>query len=255
MILMYALLLSFFHPYPTPLLNCVKKIEEPLAPSNLPPIDCIYVINLDEKREKWERTLALFSQYGLGANRFSAINGWKLPRELFATLCGPYPSTLYPGVIGCFLSHLSIYKDALERDFETVWICEDDIKMVQPPQLIPQLLEELNEIDPYWDLFYTDRLTTGMGIQYPRPNQPLYIPQYKLISPQIAQIHGRYGSHSIVISRRGLIKLNHYFSHVYLWSPIDVDIHYIPGLREYQSLEDVVTALFDGLSDTLNEVL
>ena len=57
----------------------------------------------------------------------------------------------------------------------------------------------------------------------------------KAISQNIMKIHARHGTHSMIISKKGIIKLLDYFTHVYLWGPIDNDMHYIHDLKEYSA--------------------
>jgi GR25 family glycosyltransferase involved in LPS biosynthesis len=47
-------------------------------PKTLKQIDYIYVINLDERPEKWRATVMELAPYGIVPERFSAVNGWKL---------------------------------------------------------------------------------------------------------------------------------------------------------------------------------
>ena len=61
----------------------------------------------------------------------------------------------------------------------------------------------------------------------------------------------------MIFSKKGLAKVYSYFTHMHLWSPIDVDIHYVPGLKEYAVKKDIVTSIndssilsTDGSSDT-----
>ncbi|MDE3045270.1 MAG: glycosyltransferase family 25 protein [Verrucomicrobiota bacterium] len=159
-------------------------------------IDCIYVINLDERPEKWERTLNSLKTYGISPYRFSAVNGWKLSFQAIDELGiifepwmppGPiatvyrhvdgqeyigyeimkeigttyYCHSLSRGAIGCILSHLSILQDAYDSGYEIIWIMEDDIKVASNPQEIPFLISSLNHSAPDWDVLFTDNEIKG----------------------------------------------------------------------------------------------
>jgi hypothetical protein len=61
----------------------------------------------------------------------------------------------------------------------------------------------------------------------------------------------------MIFSKRGLAKVYAYLTTGLLWSPIDVDIHYTPTLREYSTAHNIVTSIYDsslpaldGSSDT-----
>ena len=44
-------------------------------------IDFIYMINLDQRPERYQRTINALSPYDIHPYRFSAVNGWKLPNN------------------------------------------------------------------------------------------------------------------------------------------------------------------------------
>ena len=140
--------------------NCLTKIELTELYSGIKSIDCIYVINLEERYERWERTQALCKKNALFVNRVSAINGWKLEDWTIRRLTIPHHQ-ITKGAIGCLLSHLSILQHALAKEFEIIWVMEDDIDFLESPHQLRPLLKELFEIDPDWDLFYTCLLYTS----------------------------------------------------------------------------------------------
>jgi len=245
--------------------NHLRSIEISESTSGIDRIDCIYVINLDIKPSRWTSSLALFSELGIHINRVNAVNGWELSEAVKQELCGPYPVCRgpRPGGLGCLLSHLSALKDALERDFGCIWICEDDVEFLKDPTILPTFLMKLEEIDPEWDIFYTDltsRLTTGPILPSfvdPRPDQAIFPLSYYqetfLVSEDMMRIRARHGTYSMIISKKGIKKILEYYSHVYFYGAYDIDIHYIPDLKEYCPTEDIVSNLIYSESYTWNE--
>ncbi|MBS0627696.1 MAG: hypothetical protein JSS09_05750, partial [Verrucomicrobia bacterium] len=75
--------------YTTPILNALPiYLEQFLSPvatkssfHSFSPIDCVYMINLDERPEKFSLSCAQLEPYDIHPYRFSAINGWKLSSE------------------------------------------------------------------------------------------------------------------------------------------------------------------------------
>ncbi|NNM43789.1 MAG: glycosyltransferase family 25 protein [Chlamydiae bacterium] len=254
-------------PYKTASIKHLTPIEISKQKSGLELVDCIYVINLDERPEKWKRMNALFTERGLKANRVSAINGWNLSTAVQKELTGHYPMHLLPGEIGCLLSHLSVIKNALDNDFDLIWIMEDDVDFHEDVQQIPQLLKELFEIDPDWDTFYTDIDTKNHTGNYVpsldvdfRPDQqnlPLQsLTDRFVINKNIMKIGQRFGNYSYLVTRKGMKKIWDYFSHVYLWSAYDIDLHYIPSIREYSTTREIVSIWIDShISDTSIPIL
>ena len=58
-----------------------KKAENKSDIHKMSGIDFIYMINLDRRVEKYERTMNALQPYGIIPYRFSAVHGWKLPYE------------------------------------------------------------------------------------------------------------------------------------------------------------------------------
>lgn len=256
------LLIAFFchtvvfaeESFTSPLPLFLKPIEIVEESSGLRHVDCIYVINLKERPERWDLLSKRFLGQNLKANRFDAVNGWKIPLKQRNELIDPrvnvnYSLELNGGEVGCLLSHLSIYQDAWDRGFEVIWVCEDDIMFNRDVHCISSLLEELFFLDPDWDLLYTEHTMFGSTTQRHRPEQIPYKALNEDVSDRLARTHGRFGTHSMIFSRKGLEKVLSYFYSRYFWAPIDVDLHYI-GLREY-SIKDGLTCIQSGfISDT-----
>lgn len=154
-------------------------------------IDFIYMINLDERPEKWQLSIDQLGRYGIIPYRFSAVNGWTLSLEAinevglnFSPLMeGGFMGTSYPldgdftpsheiiehygqtyfchcmarGTIGIVLSHLSVLRDAYDSGYETIWVMEDDIEVFRDPREISGLIEELDRQVSDWDVLFTDR--------------------------------------------------------------------------------------------------
>ncbi len=157
-------------------------------------LDYIYLINLDQRPEKWDKSLRQLAPYGITPHRFSAIYGWDLPTETtnelgvcfqadmqsdFWAACFPrklkgapevdflrkdlYGTSVFyyaitPGAIGCYLSHLSVLQDAYDSGYETIWVMEDDILVVKDPHLLSQYIQKLDNLlgSQGWDILYTD---------------------------------------------------------------------------------------------------
>ena len=243
---------AYVYPHETPIIKYLIPIEITEASSGLTSVDCIYVINLDERAEKWKRMQQLLNERALKVNRVSAVNGWKISDEVCQELTGPYDKKMKKGQIGAILSHVSALKNAFEKGFDLIWIMEDDIDFKEDVSQLPDLLEQLTEIDPDWDVFYTDtdiispfgKYKRPIGVGGVRPDQPpLSLSEFNertIITNDIMKLGQRFGQHSYFISKKGIQKILNYFTHVYLWCNIDIDIHRIPTIRQYSAMRDIV---------------
>lgn len=155
-------------------------------------IDYIYMINLDERPEKFTRAAGGLQLYGISPYRFSAVNGWELSLEAIEKVGVKFPpnslkekfmGTVYheingvkyrsnefiqedgrtyfsmglsQGSIGIVLSHLSVLQDAFDSGYRTIWVMEDDVEAVDDPRQIPNLIRALDSLAPDWDVLFTD---------------------------------------------------------------------------------------------------
>lgn len=233
--------------------NYLREVIVSDKSSGMPEIDCIYLINLDQRPDRLKRIHDQFDPYNLSINRVSAVNGWELPEKALLELGGPYGIHMGRGHFGCMLSHLSILKHALEKGYETIWVLEDDATILKDLSVIPEIVDSLNRLDPAWDVFFTDRDYRSPKGGYiralatnARPDQPIHPLSYYTgrtkISRDLERIHNRYATTSMLISKRGIKKLFEYFTHVYIWQPIDIDMHYISELREYVPIRNDIVS-------------
>jgi len=173
-----------------------KKAENKSNLHKMEGIDFIYMINLDPRPERYERTMSVLRPYNINPYRFSAVNGWRLPNEALDELGivfepwmpnGPictvyrhqdgkeylsyeimkepgisyYSHSLSRGAIGCLLSHVSIMQDAYDSGYQTIWIMEDDIMVVSNPHELSSLILMLDKVAPDWDILFTDNEIKG----------------------------------------------------------------------------------------------
>jgi GR25 family glycosyltransferase involved in LPS biosynthesis len=196
-----------------------KKIETEELCSGINHVDQIYLINLDQRPEKWNRCLRQLLPFNIYPQRVSGIYGWALSSDVLNNLgmqfqfgmwtgkecvhyfpegaieakkCrldgSCYGKTYFSqwttkGAIGCALSHLSVLQHAYDSWHQTIWILEDDISVVQDPHQMSDYIEKLDAIvgNDGWDMLFTDNLTLN-GID---SNQDLLIQLPMMWRPDI----------------------------------------------------------------------
>ena len=182
----------------------LKKITDKTSNSctKLRNIDFIYMINLDERPEKYLHSVEELAPFGIVPYRFSAVNGWELPLETINKIGIQYepwmkqnlmgtcylpedngeprheimhvPGRNYfchcmsRGAIGIVLSHLSILQDAYDSGYETIWVLEDDFEIIKDPHLLSEMIDKLDaQIGrANWDFLFTDQDTKGQNGMY-----------------------------------------------------------------------------------------
>ncbi|OGN64305.1 MAG: hypothetical protein A3E80_05605 [Chlamydiae bacterium RIFCSPHIGHO2_12_FULL_49_9] len=252
-------------------------------------IDFIYMINLDERPEKFARSAGELQFYGISPYRFSAVNGWKLPTAVFDEVgvkfapgslrerfigstyleeggkeyihteflqengAAYFTRYLARGAIGIVLSHLSVLKDAYDAGYETIWVMEDDIEVIEDPRKIPKLLKDLDRLAPDWDIFFTDIDTKStVGEHVPcralaaRPNvsiPPLsaFLEKFYPIGENFYRMGMRYGAYSMILRRGAIKKILDYYRNFRVFIPYDMDYWLCPNLTMYYYNQDIVS--------------
>lgn len=260
-------------------------------------IDFIYTINLDQRPQKFQHCLEQLTPYGITPYRFSAVNGWELPLEVIDTLGVEYApwmkkqimGTYYEiggdgtpvhemicvegkryfshcfsrGAIGIVLSHLSILQDAYDSGYETIWVMEDDIQVIQDPHLLSSLIDKLDALAGKhgWDVLFTDQDTKNQNGQYVpcrsyalRPNFNPSNPgrfhdEPKQISPDFRKINARYGAYSMILRRSGIKKILDFIKLYKVFLPYDMEFYLPNGIKLFAVTNDVVSTLPNALSD------
>jgi GR25 family glycosyltransferase involved in LPS biosynthesis len=193
---LFCLLFSFLHS--SPLETHFKKAAGKSAIHSMRGIDFIYIINLDERPEKFTLCQQQLYQHAIIPYRFSAVNGWKLSLETLndvgvvfqqgmqGDFYGTYYDSLEPqhapthqegknyfchcmsrGAIGIVLSHLSILQDAFDAGYETIWVMEDDIEVIRSPHILSDFIDRLDALtNRQWDILFTDQDTKGQDGNY-----------------------------------------------------------------------------------------
>lgn len=184
-------LLLLSTPLCSNLQNYFKEIENKGDSHNMRNIDFIYMINLDERPEKFNKSVKQLAPYGINPYRFSAVNGWKLSNETLNDVGVKFDSSMTRGIMGtCYLmdgekeyisherieqegknyfshcmargavgivlSQLSILQDAYDSGYETIWVMEDDIEVHSDPRQISDLIDVLDSKVNTWDILFTD---------------------------------------------------------------------------------------------------
>jgi GR25 family glycosyltransferase involved in LPS biosynthesis len=281
------------------LLRHLKEAKDKGDHHSMGKIDFIYMINLDQRPEKFLQASEQLHRYGIFPFRFSAVNGWELSLKAINDVglkympgMTPLMASTYPmeakgkvshefmscfgktyfchctskGVIGCSLSHISVLKDAYDSGYETVWVLEDDIEVLQDPHILLELIEKLDQLVGYdhWDVLFTDQnYRTGIekyliaSAAAKRPDMDCSLKErvsekYTInedVSADFRKISARFGAHSMIIRRSGIIKLLDFALRHKIFLPYDMDNYLAPGLSRYCLTYDVVTNLLNSLSD------
>jgi GR25 family glycosyltransferase involved in LPS biosynthesis len=274
-----------------------KKISDKSDNHSMQNIDFIYMINLDQRPEKFASAKAELAPYGIIPYRFSAVNGWELSLDTLDHVGVKYsigmsygkwgtcyllkdgkeaveheivqtPGKTYfshcmsRGAIGIVLSHLSILQDAYDSGYETIWVMEDDVEVIQDPRVLPDLIDRLDNLvgKSAWDILFTDRDTkNNNGENVPcaayawRPNfapqRPMRFTERRNIGTEFRYIGSRYGAYSMIVRRSGMKKILDFFKNYAIFLPFDMEFTLPNDIHLVTVQNDVVSTQIRALSD------
>jgi GR25 family glycosyltransferase involved in LPS biosynthesis len=246
------------------------------------------MINLDQRPEKFAKSLEQLSPYGINPFRFSAVNGWELTLadiEDVSLKFQPGMQTgimgtsyklddgLVPvhsmidtvgksylchgasrGVVGIVLSHMSILKDALDSGYDTIWVMEDDIEVMQNPNQLSDLINKLDKKigRENWDILFTDPDTRDPNGNYiparGHVKRPNFIPKnpqqyhvYEPVDELFIRCGARFGAYSMIIRKSGLEKIYNFIKDYSVFSAYDMD-YYLPDEIKIYCLKTALVA-------------
>ncbi len=272
-------------------------------------VDAIYLINLDKRPEKLQKTLLQFTPYGVHPYRFSAIDGLTLPlktvdqlgvvykkgmikgkqvqhyftngfsrlphpvilNDSFDGNCCFSPWNYTLGTLGCYLSHLSILKNAFDCGYQTIWVMEDDVCLKDNPHRVSSWIEKLDTLIGVdgWDVLYTEIDRGDIPFEayknkgtYFQENPPAlwrpdisrvfdenYFGKRTVLNEDFVHIHHKTRTHSMIIRRSGIEKILNFANEKHIFYPYDNELALVPGLKMI-CLNKNLTGCFTECSDT-----
>jgi glycosyl transferase family 25 len=128
----------------------------------------ILIINLDRSSDRLAQMRAQTERLGLPFERFPAVDGTNVPAALAPYFCdasGRIVSPLAPGEIGCYASHLALWRHLVASAIPAALVCEDDA--VLPEDLAEMVGDLLAALPAGWDMVHlcksTDRAFSAIA--------------------------------------------------------------------------------------------
>lgn len=164
-----------------------------------------HVINLEKNKERYERFMESYDLNEIHIERFNAIVGKDLDPEKYISKNAynklllmeekgyrTQHSELSRGAIGCYLSHVELYKKLINDNCEYYLIFEDDAILL--PDSYNTILEILKTAPKDWDII---NLSVGYGYTY-----------YKdFVSDEYIKYKHFYGTLCYIINKKGARKI------------------------------------------------
>jgi glycosyl transferase family 25 len=176
------------------------------------------VINLADQTARWAAMAAQFAGWPFPVTRFDAISGVRMSAAEIGALYSPsrnrrqYHQPLAPGEIGCYASHVAVWRALLDSDEPCVAVFEDDITLHHE---LREVLRAVKTLGANWGMLKL----IGRFKEHVSQDQP-WIPGHRLI--RYRRIPSCYSAY--IISRHGAEQL--LSAHVPFGRPADIDMRY-----------------------------
>jgi GR25 family glycosyltransferase involved in LPS biosynthesis len=180
----------------------------------------VYLINMPQKKDRlinftkyYNNSDLKFKQFNilpaivgkdLNLIEFVSPEGYKQILELEKTGNRKHHYDLSRGAVGCYLSHLSIYKQIVNSNYNYGIIFEDDSEMIQ--DIYKNMIEGLNKIPNNWDILLLGHICIKCDI-----------------NTEYTKVHRFWGTHSYIIKKESADKLLKYLDKP-LSKQIDADM-------------------------------
>jgi len=220
----------------------------------------VLVVNLDKSKERWQQCTEEFAKQNVQAERFPATLGKALTEEERmeqATFGARYFCTA--GMIGCFMSHLRMWRKVVDEDIPAVVVLEDDVVLY--PDFEKKLKVLMEDLPQDWDVCLLGAvgcinqeqealnmksygLLTGGG--RPSPGKSRTISEHLFVPYRPA------GTHAYLVSRKGAEFLKNqcpkarYHVDLTAWSLTDLKLYCAKDFLATQRFDETDTTVSKG---------
>lgn len=120
-------------------------------------VDKVFVINLDDSKERMKRMDGYMKECGIDFSRVAGVDGRRMTDEEVRKEVSVMGNVLCERtVIGCAMSHKRVWEKVLNEKLESAIICEDDIVFTDGYKEV--FKEEFSKLKEKWDIFYLGSL-------------------------------------------------------------------------------------------------
>lgn len=119
----------------------------------------VFVISLEGSVERRARMSAMLHQCGLDFEFFAAVNGRALDHKTF--LASDALLDLLPGEVGCYLSHLAVWRKVVDDGIDQALVLEDDA--ILDPQAVP-VVHACANLPERWDAIRLSSTEKQVGL-------------------------------------------------------------------------------------------
>jgi glycosyl transferase family 25 len=116
-------------------------------------VDNVYLINMDKDTKRLIKVTKECKKFNINFERFCGVNPLKLSKKELNKYVTQTCQNICPnGIIGCGVSHMKIYEDALKNNYKNILVLEDDVYFCD--ELYEELDKAMSELPEDYDILY-----------------------------------------------------------------------------------------------------
>ena len=116
-------------------------------------VDNVYLINMDKDTERLEKVTKECKKFNINFERFCGVDPLKISKKELNKYVSKTCQNICPnGIIGCGISHMKIYEDALKNNYKNILVLEDDVYFSE--DLYEELNKAMTELQEDYDILY-----------------------------------------------------------------------------------------------------
>lgn len=116
-------------------------------------VDNVYLINMDKDTKKLDKVTKECKKFNINFERFCGVNPLKLSEQELDKYVSKTCQNICPnGIVGCAISHVKIYEDALKNNYKNILVLEDDVYFTD--DLYEVLDKAMAELPEDYDILY-----------------------------------------------------------------------------------------------------
>lgn len=180
----------------------------------------IYVVNLDSRTDRMMKFSKKCTNSLYDYNRFSAIDGKLLePTKQLQQIFEGNDYNMRAGMIGCALSHIKMYIELINSNYDMFCIFEDDIEFT--PNFQQKLIHLCkNNKNCKWDIIYLGYHLRQQFVNDKSDSKTL-LPTLEKWNRQVSLTKSMGGTFGYLITKKGAIKLLDYINKNSMTNGID----------------------------------
>jgi GR25 family glycosyltransferase involved in LPS biosynthesis len=157
-------------------------------------VDNVYLINMDKDADRLEKVTKECDNVGIKFERFPGVKISDLSQNILDKYI-PEQTQKYGtnGMIGCGLSHLFVWQDAVQNNYKNILVLEDDVFFTD--DFNEYLINVMEEVPDDYDILYLGYRDTNCNPPKDSSLNYIYKPNFPLLL------------HAYIVSNKGLKKL------------------------------------------------